>query len=274
MGFIKKGVESVFDFAGDLVGDLVGGITGKTAAEAAREASATAAAAQTEGLEFLKEQQALPAAIKEQALTQLQDIYMGGEGQAAAIERAKASPLYSALLEGGEDAALRARAATGGLRSGGAISDVQDVRNRALMQAYQEQVGGIGGLAGLQTDPGMIAQMIGNIGGTEAAGITGAARAEQEGMANVLDLALKAAPAVVGFFSDIRLKDNIRYETSINDVSIYTWDWNKHAKDLGLDGLGIGPLAQEVEKDHPEMVVDHKGFKVILTEPFARVING
>jgi hypothetical protein len=58
--------------------------------------------------------------------------------------------------------------------------------------------------------------------------------------------------------SDVRLKDNIQaHSTTPNGINVYTWDWNETALEMGLaDTPGFGVLAQEVQKTHPEAVIE------------------
>lgn len=56
--------------------------------------------------------------------------------------------------------------------------------------------------------------------------------------------------------SDMRLKENIEHLETMNGIRYYTWDWNAEAKRVGLNtGPTFGVMAQEVQKTHPEAVV-------------------
>jgi len=59
-----------------------------------------------------------------------------------------------------------------------------------------------------------------------------------------------------GIFSDVRLKDNIKFDVTLpSGVSMYSWDWNAKAKKLGADKYpSFGVVAQEVRKTHPHAV--------------------
>jgi hypothetical protein len=188
-----------------LIGKVQGGIddiSGKTAADAAGDAAGIAAASQAEQLAYLKEINKLPQEYREAALTKLAGgAGIGpGPGQQQMIDQAKASPLYSAIMEGqqaGEEAILRNAGATGGLRSGNVQSNLANfssgLQNQALLQSYNQQQQNLQGLAGLDTGTNQIANTIGNIGQTQAAGITGAAQARQQGTSNMLNTALLGA---------------------------------------------------------------------------------
>ena len=59
--------------------------------------------------------------------------------------------------------------------------------------------------------------------------------------------------------SDNRLKENISYVGDYKTYKVYTWDYNKTAKDLNLnDGPEVGVMAQEVLETNPEAVVKDK----------------
>jgi len=61
-------------------------------------------------------------------------------------------------------------------------------------------------------------------------------------------------------FSDRRLKKNIRYLAG----PLATWTWNERAEGLGLRGMGIGLIAQDVEQYRPDVVsVSSSGYKQI-----------
>ena len=56
--------------------------------------------------------------------------------------------------------------------------------------------------------------------------------------------------------SDMRLKENIEHLETMDGIRYYTWDWNAEAKRVGLNtGPTFGVMAQEVQKTHPDAVV-------------------
>lgn len=108
------------------------------------------------------------------------------------LERAMASPLYSAIMSGrgaGEESILRNASATGNLRGGATISDLAEyntgLENRATIEAYNQQLQGVQGLAGLSSMAPQIANQYSNIGQTSGQGIIGAAQAKQQGLAGI-----------------------------------------------------------------------------------------
>ncbi len=177
----------------------------KSAANSSQQAADTAAASEQEKLDYLKQINALPIELRDKALKQLGDYFQvpgQPKDQGQLIQDALSSPLYSSIMgteKAGENAVLRTAGATGFKRSGnsvGALTDYgQQTANRALLESYNEaktsdldkiklNLGGISGLAGLNTGTTDIANTIADIGKTKAAGITAGAQAEQQGSQN------------------------------------------------------------------------------------------
>lgn len=99
----------------------------------------------------------------------------------------------------------------------------------ASMQAQSGQQGGSGFLEGLLT-----------LGGAFLGSSSGS-----KWLANLLPT------------SDVRLKEDIRYYDTHKGVNFYTWQWNEEGKRIGADKYPpFGVLAQEVQKTHPEAVVE------------------
>jgi len=62
--------------------------------------------------------------------------------------------------------------------------------------------------------------------------------------------------AIISAPSDMRLKENIEHLETVDGIRYYTWDWNSKAVRLGLNnGPTFGVMAQEVQKTHPQAVV-------------------
>ena len=66
----------------------------------------------------------------------------------------------------------------------------------------------------------------------------------------------KIGGAVMGLFSDERLKSNIQhYDTLDNGIKLYTWEWNEIAIQKGAGDLPTyGVIAQDLQKTFPEAV--------------------
>jgi len=59
--------------------------------------------------------------------------------------------------------------------------------------------------------------------------------------------------------SDIRLKDNIKYSETINDIKFYTWDWTDLALELGaVPSETYGVIAQELQYQYPEFIIERE----------------
>jgi len=156
----------------------------ETQADAQLEAAQLEAGYQQQALDYMKEQEELPTQFREGALTQLGGLYglEGGAGsQQGLINQARQSPLYSSMLKEGQDAVLRNASATGGLRSGNVQSALADSSTNALLTAYDQQLQGLQGMAGLPSNVNSIAQQTSNIGSTYAQGIQGAGLATSQG---------------------------------------------------------------------------------------------
>jgi len=62
-------------------------------------------------------------------------------------------------------------------------------------------------------------------------------------------------------FSDIRLKENLILIDVVGNINIYKWDWNKIAREMGINTETRGVIAQEVRINYPESVIlDESGY--------------
>jgi len=235
--------------------------------KASQGAANTAANAEQNKLNYLMEREALPQQFREGALTKLGGIYGldGGEGsQQQLIDDAMASPLYKQIMGNqslGEDAIMRNQAATGGFRSGNTQVNLSEYNtrlgNEALVESYNQQLGGLTSLANLPSNVNQIGQSMSNIGGIRAAGQVGAAQAQQVGIqnaTNAIGQGLVAYGQGGGSFSDIRAKKNIEYDGMVNGHKMYTWEWREEMSEFGLEGSGYGVMAHEVIEYAPEAV--------------------
>lgn len=76
--------------------------------------------------------------------------------------------------------------------------------------------------------------------------------------------AVSGASALIGAFSDERLKTSIVRIGTRNNMPWYVWLWNGLAKDkFGLEGAEIGHMASEVEVKHPELIALVDGYKTV-----------
>lgn len=64
--------------------------------------------------------------------------------------------------------------------------------------------------------------------------------------------------------SDVRLKEDIVHEDTLNGVKFYRWKWNKVAEGKGLKGHSYGVIAQELQEIYPHLVgVGPDGYKQV-----------
>jgi len=185
---------------GAVVGAGASMYSGSKAASASKSAANTSANAtmaatemqlefQREQLDYYKELDALPREYREAALTQLGDLYTGdGQNQQQFIDRAKNSPIYQAIMgnkKAGNDAIMANASATGGLRTGNTQRALYDsninLENEALLTAYNDQIQGLSGLAGLPGYEREIGNTMGAMGTTSAAGIDASGQAIAQG---------------------------------------------------------------------------------------------
>jgi hypothetical protein len=235
--------------------DAIGLTDSGAAAAATSQAAGASTAMQQQALDYMKQQNLKPTELRDIGL-QRQIDYLSGKSDITQ------DPFYQAMLGGQEEAALRARSATGGLRSGQSIVDVGNVQNQAMLNT----MGLYGGIGGTQTYAPQIAQQMTGIGQTQAAGISGAAQAQQmaqqQGMSNLMNLGALGIMA----FSDDRLKNNpvVIADTAHPDIKKYRWEWNDKASKLGMNGDDQGYLASEIESVFPDCVYWHEsGYRQI-----------
>lgn len=179
---------------------LVRGITGESAAEAAGQAAAVQERLGREALQQLKpfqeielaglrraEELAVPA---QEELRQLLG-FGGAEAQQAAQQAVLESPAQQALRERAARLSTRTASAIGGLGGGNIRQELFEQGRGLDLQALQQRIGQLGGLAGQRLGAGATRQVAGgltNIGQIQASGILGAAQARQQGISNLLRL--------------------------------------------------------------------------------------
>jgi hypothetical protein len=240
-------------------------------------ATSQSVAGQQAALDYLKQREAVPMEIRDQALKGLADYYhVPGEAktQDQLIQEALASPLYRSLMDtrgAATDQIERYAAANGQLRSPGTSMLVRRentaIANDALLKSFgaaqtrddqlrTEQLRGLGGLAQLPSNDQAIAQGMSNIGQTQAQGTIAQANTQTGATNNVFGtlLGLGSIGAQAGWFSDMRLKSNIRYVGHIKGHAFYKWEWNRAANEIGLHGTGGGVIAHDVFETHPHAV--------------------
>ena len=240
-------------------------LTGKTAADATKEAAGVAAGAQGEAIDYLKQQDQMPGQLREGAMGQLAGLFGLEGGDPNAMSKLEGSPIYQSIMAGqgaGEDAIMRNAAATGGLRSGDVQSALAKFAPQLKAQAIGESMKGLTGFMGMPSQSGNIANLMGQMGMTEAQGITGAAQAKQAGMGSLLSGAGSLLGGIAAF-SDARLKKNVVILGSKNGIPWYRWQWDPAAAKFGLTGVGEGHMAHEVAEVRPDAVDTNGEFLMV-----------
>ena len=248
---------------------------GDDASDASIRGSETAAQAKQGAVNYLKAADALPREYREKAIRGYGDIYTDdtGEAQQAAIDKAIASPLYQKIMggqEAGEESIMRNAAMTGGLRSGNTQHAMYDyntqLENSALLESYNQQLGGLQQLMGLPSLAPMIAQGMGDVGQIRGQGQIAAGQAQATGSQNQFGNMLgmgQLGLAAYNAFSDRRLKSKITPIGEHKGFKFYKWVWNSLAEKIGCSGKTVGVMADEIWPTHPECVSLKDGFMMV-----------
>lgn len=200
--------------AGAKFDDFLADPTGaEAAADAAKGAAQEQAGYQQQALDYLKQQEQLPSAFREAALTRLgqqQGFTLDEQGNVIQdasydpISAARQNPLYNAILgtrDAGEQSILRNASATGGLRGGSTIGSLTDfnqqLEQNALLQAYNQNQNQQNQLLGLPSNANQIANQTAGIGQTLAQGNLASSQLQQQGRNQLLGLGLQGASLLI-----------------------------------------------------------------------------
>ena len=119
-------------------------------------------------------------------------------------------------------------------------------------------------MAQTPTNTQQIASMMTGIGQTQAAGVTGAAQAQQAAAGQTASaITGLGSGALFAAFSDERLKDNIKPTGYENGIPTFEWTWNKAAEKLGLKGKGFGTLSKYAKQVNPDSVQVENGYEKV-----------
>lgn len=261
MGFLSDAVGGITGAVSGALGDIVGGIFGDPSA-AIGEASQAQLAYQQQALDYLREIQALPLELRDQAMQQLMGFYSGDpETQQQFIDAAKASPFYQSMIEQGQEGVLRNAGAMGLSRSGRAATGLERSNQNVLQSLVGQRLQGLQGFAGMPVGGQDVAGVLQGMGQT--VGSAGVAQANaQQAMTGQLLGGLTSIGSMLAF-SDPRLKKNKQYLYSVNGHKIYSWEWNQKGRDLGLYGKGIGVMSNEVREKAPHAVSQAMGYDIV-----------
>jgi len=118
-------------------------------------------------------------------------------------------------------------------------------------QARGQQLQSLQAALGLGQQPLSLGQFGANLGQSQLQAAEGTAGLRQQADENQANFFSGLVGAGATFFSDVRLKKNIK---KIGDYT-YTWEWNQKAKQIGADVYPTrGVIAQEVMEIAPEAV--------------------
>lgn len=244
------------------IGDMFGGGGGDTA-DASRDAANIQAQAQREALDYTKEFYQPVQNLQSWAAPQIQSMLSGDYDPTT-------NPMYGSMIGMVNNNAATNESIRGG-NAQGAVAGVAP-------QLYQQSLGNLMGVMGMNSGANQIANQMAGIGQTQAQGLIGAAQSQQAGnqagMGNMMGIANLGMQAY-SMFSDSRLKNDITKvsETSQPGISFYKWKWSDSAKVKGLSGDDSGYLAHEVELVWPELVTEQDGFKKINKKAVEERLN-
>ena len=135
-------------------------------------------------------------------------------------------------------------------------------KSNALSQVYQQNIGGLSGLASQPDYNRDIANLMAGKGVTESQGIISSGNINAQALPNMINAGVQGARTAQSF-SDIRLKSNVRYVGKLAGHEWYSWAWNDVAAKLGLSGNGEGVMAHLVEKYAPHAIGENSGFMTV-----------
>ncbi len=252
-------------------GDFLGAQQGAESIASAERLGMQSYGLQKDWMDYIKKLYEPFSNASTSALAMQQDAIGGPSiNNADILKSVQSNPLYQAQLAAGEDAVLRNASATGGLRGGNTQAAMYNYNQQLLGQELgKEKAFRVGEydkyynrLAGLSGQGFQGSQSLGNFGGQAISGLTstlggiasgqiaGGAAAQQRGAGLLQGLGAMGA----AFFSDDRLKDNLKKIGKKGALNWWSWTWNKKANEIGLYGDGEGYLASEVEKINPSAV--------------------
>lgn len=264
MGFFSDIKDSVFGDGG----------------KAAKDAGRVQAAAGREALEFTAEQVAPFRDVGIDAAERLQGAELAGPSFQEFNRdpsRVLNNPLFQALARDQERSLINQQGALGRGGSGetndlliqnllklGGDFQQQDIQNQQaefsnqltentqrFNQLFNQFQTGANISAGqASTGSGLIT----DIGAVKAGGIIGQQSGRDQRNENIMGAASAAAMA----FSDLRLKDNIKFVETVEGIDLYKWDWSDEAKELVGDQDTLGPIAQILQESNPDLVSVHE----------------
>lgn len=232
-------------------------------AAAAQEKLGREAIAETRAAREQARQDLQPfASAGRDVLPGLTDLVTNPQAQAAYVTQ---NPFYGAMADDAQRRLLNNQAARGKVGSGETAKALQnsllllgnDLVNQGIGQRQNLATLGQNAAAGqasttVNTGAG-IANTLTGIGNAQAAGIIGAQNQKAAGMQNLVGTGLGIAQLAL---SDARAKENVvPVGETYGGTPLYRYNYK------GDDGVHIGVLAQQVERQNPDAVVTIDGLK-------------
>lgn len=200
---------------------------------------------------------------------QLALLGLGGEGaQQEAFGQFAESPGQQFIRQRQQRALVRNASAIGGLGGGNIRTALQEQAAGFASQDFGNQFNRLSSLTGGgQTAAGNlgqfgqststnIANLLGQQASAQAGGVLGAQQARTQQSQNILGALSTAA----GFFSDRRLKTDIKKIGTLGNVNLYEWVW----KATGLKDQGF--MADEIQSKYPDLVSNVNGYLTVIYE--------
>lgn len=257
-----------------------GDVTGSNAAKASKQASQTQSQALDRGIELQRETRDLArddlAPFRQFGADQINPLLelLNPQGQADYLN---ANPLFQASLDSVNSATLNNRAARGKLGSGGTLAALQGNFNSTALPFLANQQNALfngvnlgqssaAGQANTALSTGSnIANMLGQQGDVNAAGIVGSQGSQQAAFNNLLNLGGQIGGGLLAM-SDKRLKNSIKKVGEDENGNIYQFKYN------GLDQLFEGRIANELKEIRPDAVKEVEGYLSVTPEFYARAV--
>lgn len=240
------------------------GITGQSAADAANQGAAIQGKYGWDAFNLLRGD---IAPLRESLSTSLPLLQNFITNPGSIME----DPMLKGAVDKASQDTLAAQAAVGRVGAGDTRSAlfssifpmIQNFRNQRFGELFNfANLGANATTMGGQSGADIMTQ----IGNSQAAGLMGAANARQQGIGNLIGIGGLAAH----FLSDRRFKRDIKKIGEIGEIGIYEFRY----KGVDDDTKHVGVMAQEVAKKYPKAVVEHDDVMFIDYEQLNDELGG
>jgi len=162
----------------------------KAGKESARGAG-TQADAEQRALDYQMEIDEMPLAMRNEFMPMIAGYYRGGEGQQAIIDDVRNSPIYSQMIQQGQEGVMANAQNKGLSRSGNAAIDFRSLNQDTLNSLVNQKLGGMSSLANMNLNTNAIASNMGGVGRTLGQGQIAQANANQQGYGTMFNAILQ-----------------------------------------------------------------------------------